>query len=127
MWVCLFDDDGAETRHQLTEHTLGVWHGADPRRAGRAAATASAPTGPWDPAHGQRFNPAKLLLDPYARAVDRRGRATARRPSPATVDGDPSRPSTLDSAAACRAAWSSHDDFDWGDDRPAAHAAGATR
>ena len=30
MWVCLFDDDGVETRHQLTEHTLGVWHGAVP-------------------------------------------------------------------------------------------------
>ena len=25
--------------------------------------------GPWDPAHGRRFNPEKLLLDPYARAV----------------------------------------------------------
>ena len=25
--------------------------------------------GPWDPAHGRRFNPAKLLLDPYARAI----------------------------------------------------------
>ena len=36
-WVCLFDDDGVETRHQLTEHSLGIWHGALPgRRAGHA-------------------------------------------------------------------------------------------
>jgi 1,4-alpha-glucan branching enzyme len=31
MWVCFFDDEGTETRHQLTERTLGVWHGAIPQ------------------------------------------------------------------------------------------------
>src|SRR5690349_20557872 len=30
LWVCVFDDDGVETRHQLSEHTLGIWHGAIP-------------------------------------------------------------------------------------------------
>jgi pullulanase/glycogen debranching enzyme len=29
-WVCLVDDDGTETRHELTERTLGTWHGALP-------------------------------------------------------------------------------------------------
>ena len=69
--VCLFDDgpDGlVETRHRLTEHTLGIWHGALPgvpvgQRYGFRA------DGPWEPERGRRFNPAKLLLDPYARAV----------------------------------------------------------
>ena len=95
LWVCLFDEDGAETRHQLTEHTLGVWHGAIPgvpvgQRYGFRA------DGPWDPAHGRRFNPAKLLLDPYARAIT--GEVTARPASSLAHDAaDPhgaERPST---------------------------------
>jgi isoamylase len=67
--LCLFDDAGAETeRLQLTECEAGVWHGFVPgpapgERYGFRVA------GPWDPAHGQRFNPDKLLLDPYARAI----------------------------------------------------------
>ena len=68
VWVCLFDEDDRETRHELTEHTLGIWHGALPgvgpgQRYGYRA------DGLWAPARGMRFNPAKLLLDPYARAV----------------------------------------------------------
>ncbi|WP_249423960.1 glycogen debranching protein GlgX [Nocardioides coralli] len=115
MWVCLFDDDGAEVRHRLTEHTLGVWHGAIPgvqvgQRYGYRA------DGPWDPAHGRRFNPEKLLLDPYARAVS--GGVT---PGPATLPHDtahPSRRSTLDSAPAVPRSVVVHDDFDWGEDLP---------
>lgn len=69
VWVCLFDEEGVETRHQLTEHTLGVWNGQLPgvqigQRYGFRA------DGPWDPRHGRRFNPQKLLLDPYALAID---------------------------------------------------------
>ena len=30
VWVCVFDEDGAETRHELTEQSLGIWHGAVP-------------------------------------------------------------------------------------------------
>ncbi|WP_055547512.1 glycogen debranching protein GlgX [Streptomyces sp. NBRC 110028] len=67
--LCLFDDDGAETRHPLTERTHEVWHGFVPgvlpgRRYGYRV------HGRWDPWTGARWNPAKLLLDPYARAVD---------------------------------------------------------
>ena len=47
--LCLFDDDGAETRHRLTEQTLGIWHGAVPGVAARHSATASAPTAPGTP------------------------------------------------------------------------------
>ena len=68
LWVCLFDEDGSETRHELTERSLGIWHGALPgvavgQRYGFRA------DGPWEPGLGLRFNPHKLLLDPYARAV----------------------------------------------------------
>ncbi len=72
VWVCLFEGpaDAAptETRHELTEHSLGIWHGAVPgvRRGQRYGFRAD---GPWAPAAGLRFNPDKLLLDPYARAV----------------------------------------------------------
>ncbi|HET8559365.1 MAG TPA: glycogen debranching protein GlgX [Marmoricola sp.] len=117
--VCLFDDEGNETRHELTEHTLGVWHGAVPdvavgTRYGYRAA------GPWDPERGLRFNHAKLLLDPYARAVS--GEV---RPGPAVLgydDTDPTRPSTLDSAASMPRSVVVHDGFDWGEDAPPGHA-----
>ncbi|MEU3873144.1 MULTISPECIES: glycogen debranching protein GlgX [Streptomyces] len=67
--LCLFDDDGHETRHLLTELTHEVWHGFVPgvlpgTRYGYRV------HGRWDPWTGARWNPAKLLLDPYARAVD---------------------------------------------------------
>ncbi|MCC3776034.1 glycogen debranching protein GlgX [Streptomyces sp. UNOB3_S3] len=67
--LCLFDEDGRETRRPLTELTHEVWHGFVPgvlpgRRYGYRV------HGRWDPWTGARWNPAKLLLDPYARAVD---------------------------------------------------------
>ncbi|MFG2136106.1 glycogen debranching protein GlgX [Streptomyces sp. NPDC048650] len=67
--VCLFDDRGQETRHPLTELTHEIWHGFLPgvhpgQRYGYRV------HGRWDPWTGARWNPAKLLLDPYARAVD---------------------------------------------------------
>ncbi|MEU6739221.1 glycogen debranching protein GlgX [Streptosporangium sandarakinum] len=67
--LCLFDDDGEETRVALTEVEGHVWHGYLPgvspgQRYGYRV------HGPYDPANGQRCNPAKLLLDPYAKAID---------------------------------------------------------
>ncbi|MAY98583.1 glycogen debranching protein GlgX [uncultured Nocardioides sp.] len=73
--LCLFDDDpdgadGAltETRVELTEVDAHVWHcylpSAQPgQRYGYRV------HGPWAPEHGQRCNPSKLLLDPYAKAT----------------------------------------------------------
>ncbi|MFD3718284.1 glycogen debranching protein GlgX [Streptomyces sp. NPDC058674] len=67
--VCLFDGDGAETRCPLTELTHEIWHGFLPGvRPGQRYGFRV--HGRWDPWTGARHNPAKLLLDPYARAVD---------------------------------------------------------
>ncbi|PZF81621.1 glycogen debranching protein GlgX [Jiangella anatolica] len=67
--VCLFDEDDAETRLVLPNRTFDIWHGAVPGvRPGQRYGFRV--HGPWDPATGRRFNPAKLLTDPYARAVD---------------------------------------------------------
>ncbi|GAA4128987.1 glycogen debranching protein GlgX [Nocardioides fonticola] len=72
--LCLFDedDDGAlvEQRIELTEVDAHVWHAYLPavqpgQRYGYRV------HGPWDPARGLRCNPAKLLLDPYAKATTR--------------------------------------------------------
>lgn len=67
--LCLFDDAGRERRAPLTELTHEIWHGFVPdvlpgQRYGFRV------HGRWDPWTGARWNPAKLLLDPYARAVD---------------------------------------------------------
>ncbi|GAA2931528.1 glycogen debranching protein GlgX [Streptomyces enissocaesilis] len=67
--VCLFDEDGTETRCPLTELTHEIWHGFLPGvRAGQRYGFRV--HGRWDPWTGARWNHAKLLLDPYARAVD---------------------------------------------------------
>ncbi|WP_412126607.1 glycogen debranching protein GlgX [Streptomyces xinghaiensis] len=67
--ICLFDDDGREVRHPLTELTHEIWHGFLPGvRPGQRYGFRV--HGRWDPWTGARWNPAKLLLDPYARAVD---------------------------------------------------------
>jgi glycogen operon protein len=67
--LCLFDDDGHETRHALPESTGFVHHGYVPGlTAGQRYGFRV--HGPWDPARGLRCLPSKLLLDPYARAVE---------------------------------------------------------
>jgi isoamylase len=67
--LCLFDDDGTETRIRLPERDAFVWHGYLPN-VGPGQRYGYRVTGPYDPAHGHRCNPSKLLLDPYAKAVD---------------------------------------------------------
>ncbi|MEU4026959.1 glycogen debranching protein GlgX [Streptomyces anulatus] len=67
--LCLFDERGAETRCPLTELTHEIWHGFVPGvRPGQRYGYRV--HGRWDPWTGARWNAAKLLLDPYARAVD---------------------------------------------------------
>ena len=67
--LCRFTADGAESRFELAEYTAGVWHGFVPAmEAGDRYGFRV--TGPYDPAGGKRCNPAKLLLDPYAKAID---------------------------------------------------------
>ena len=67
--LCLFGDDGQETTVGLPEMTAFCWHGYLPevkpgRRYGYRV------HGPWAPEQGHWCNPAKLLLDPYAKALD---------------------------------------------------------
>ena len=67
--LCLFDENGNEQRFALPERTGFVWHGylvgVEPgHRYGYRV------HGPWEPEKGLRCNPAKLLLDPYARAIE---------------------------------------------------------
>ena len=67
--LCLFDDAGVErTQVALTERTDEIWHGYLPG-AGPGTVYGYRVHGPWAPDDGHRFNPAKLLLDPYARAL----------------------------------------------------------
>src|SRR3954469_11624169 len=67
--LCLFDEGGGETRVRLPEITALCWHGYFPdvtpgQRYGFRV------HGPWAPDEGHWCNPAKLLLDPYAMAID---------------------------------------------------------
>ena len=69
--LCLFDiaDLGHETNQiRMTEHTAQVWHAYLPHaRPGQLYGYRV--HGPYEPSAGHRFNPAKLLLDPYAKAI----------------------------------------------------------
>jgi len=67
--LCLFDAGGAEQRVRMTEQTDLVWHCylPDVRPGQRYGYRVH---GPYEPALGHRFNPAKLLIDPYARRID---------------------------------------------------------
>jgi isoamylase len=67
--LCLFDAAGRETRIELPESTAFCWHGYVPG-IGPGQRYGYRVHGPWDPGNGHRCNPAKLLLDPYALAVD---------------------------------------------------------
>ena len=67
--LCLFAEDGTETRVQLKERDAFVWHGYLPN-IGAGQRYGYRVHGPYEPARGHRCNPSKLLLDPYAKAVD---------------------------------------------------------
>jgi glycogen operon protein len=96
MLVCLFDEHGAETRIPLPDRDGDVWHGFVPG-VGAGQAYGYRATGPYDPGRGARCNPAKLLLDPYARAIT--GEVTFGSEVIGHAPDDPERPNTLDSAA----------------------------
>lgn len=115
--LCLFDEEDNETRIEMTEQNSYVWHnylpGIQPgQRYGYRV------YGPYDPMQGLRCNPNKLLLDPYAKAIE------------GNIDGDESLYSywfkspddvtsmnTLDSAAHTMKAAVVNPYFDWGNDQ----------
>ena len=116
--LCLFDewDTGAERRVELREVDAYVWHayipGIEPgQRYGYRV------HGPYDPANGVRCNPHKLLLDPYAKAVDgevQLGPGGLR----LRAGRDPDRMSETDSAPFMPKSVVVNPYFDWGNDRP---------
>src|ERR1700761_2343002 len=113
--LCLFDGDGTETRWSLSPGEGYVWQGYVPG-VGPGQHYGFRIHGPWNPGAGVRCNPAKLLLDPYARAIE-----GGVRWNPAVfghVAGDPDRPDPADSAPFVPRSLLIADEFDWGDDRP---------
>src|ERR1700752_1202038 len=66
--LCLFDQAGTETQIRVDDNDADIWHAFVPG-IGPGQAYGYRVDGPWDPAQGLRCNPAKLLLDPYAKAV----------------------------------------------------------
>jgi isoamylase len=117
--LCLFDDDGTETRVRLPEVDGHVWHGYLPT-VGPGQQYGYRVHGPHDPRSGLRCNPSKLLIDPYAKAIST--------PIPGhTVDWDeslfsyrfgaPKRRNDDDSAAHVPKSVVVSPFFDWTDDR----------
>ena len=113
--LCLFDADGTETRLDLPEMDGFVWHaflpGVEPgQQYGYRV------HGPYDPSRGHRCNPNKLLLDPYAKAIDGTfhwGQALF------SYDfGNPHSRNDEDSAFAMPKSVVINPYFDWGVDRP---------
>jgi isoamylase len=115
MTLCLFDGTGQETQIPLQDCDAGVWHGFVPG-IGPGQAYGYRAAGPYDPARGLRCNPAKLLLDPYARAIS--GEVAF---GPAVLGhavGDPDAPSALDSAGHVPVSLVVDEDFSWTDGSP---------
>ncbi len=118
--LCIFDPNGRRevARFTLPEHTDEVWHGYL-RGARPGMIYGYRAYGPYEPQHGHRFNPNKLLLDPYARrtAGDLRSsdalfgyRVNSPR-ADLSFDRRDSAPGMIKAVVTAEA-------FQWGDDRP---------
>jgi isoamylase len=115
MTLCLFDDTGTETQIPLQDYDAGVWHGFVPG-AGPGQAYGYRVAGPYDPARGIRCNPAKLLLDPYARAIS--GEVAFGPEVLGYAVDNPDAPSTLDSAGHMPRSLVVGEKFQWTDGSP---------
>jgi glycogen operon protein len=67
--LCLFDEHGGQQIVNFTEVTNYVWHGYVPG-VGPGQRYGFRVHGPFEPENGHRFNPSKLLIDPYAKAIE---------------------------------------------------------
>ncbi|MBA3720629.1 MAG: glycogen debranching enzyme, partial [Nocardioidaceae bacterium] len=116
--LCLFGEDGTETRVSMAERNSLVWHTYLPRidpgqRYGYRV------HGPYEPQRGLRCDPSKLLLDPYAKAVEGEVQWA---PAMFSYDlYDPSARNTDDSAPHAMKSVVTNPYFDWQDDRPPRH------
>ena len=115
--LCLFDAGGTRELTRLAVHHCqdGVWHayldGAEP-----GLVYGYRVTGPWAPDRGQRFNPNKVLLDPYARAVV--GEYLGQDAFQGQALDAAGRPDPVDNAALALKARVVHEAYDWGIDAP---------
>jgi isoamylase len=116
--LCLFDDHGRETQVPLEEYDAGVWHGFVPG-VGPGHLYGYRATGPYDPGRGVRCNPAKLLLDPYARATTGSVRFGPEVLGYAAADSD--APSALDSAGHVPRSLVVDPAFQWSNSRHLSH------
>ena len=105
--LCLFDSHGRETQLPLPEYDAGVWHGFVPE-VGPGQRYGYRVHGPYDPSRGLRCNPAKLLLDPYAKAIV----------GGVAWDDSFAGDNQQDSAPFAPRSIVVDPAFDWGDDRP---------
>ena len=113
--LCLFDEDGAERRLDLDEVDAFCWHAYLPS-VGPGQRYGYRVHGPWDTERGLRCNPAKLLLDPYAKSID--GSVDW---APACFPynfGDETARNDDDSAPHVPRSVVHNPFFDWGNDRP---------
>jgi isoamylase len=113
--LCLFDERGHETRVALPRRTLHVWHGhvrgLEPgQRYGYRV------QGPYSPSEGHRFNPSKLLVDPYARKLE--GKVDPTSPIYAFAGADDGKKDDRDDAAGVPKCVVVADVFDWEGDAP---------
>ncbi len=113
--LCLFDADGNEERFSLTEVDGFIWHGylygiGPGQRYGFRV------HGPYEPKAGHRCNPAKLLLDPYAKAIE--GEVSWGQPvfGYEFSAGRDRRPNRADSAPSMPKCVVANPYFDWGND-----------
>ncbi|KAA9089040.1 glycogen debranching protein GlgX [Microbacterium radiodurans] len=112
--LCLFDEDGNEECVSIIDVDAFVWHAYLPnvqpgQRYGYRV------HGPNDPASGKRFNPSKLLLDPYAKAVE--GQIDWGQPVFGYDFGEPDSFNEEDSAAHMMKGVVVNPFFDWAGDR----------
>jgi len=112
--LCLFQPDGSETAAPMTERNADIWHAFLPavqpgQRYGYRV------EGPFDPERGLRCNAAKVLMDPYAKAVD--GDVQWDEACFGYLWEDPSARNDLDSAAFVPKSVVINPYFDWADDR----------
>ncbi|MFI7126673.1 glycogen debranching protein GlgX [Nonomuraea sp. NPDC050153] len=115
--LCLFDEDNVEARVSLTEVDGFIWHGYLPG-IGPGQRYGYRVHGPYEPARGLRCNPAKLLLDPYAMAIE--GGVTWNEAVYGYRFGQPDTRNDADSAPYVPRSIVINPFFGWGHDRPPA-------
>ncbi len=116
--LCLLDEERTEQRVEMTEMDAFVWHVYLPEvRPGQRYGYRI--HGPFDPGSGDRCDPSKLLLDPYAKAID--GQITTSNTLYSYDFEDPTKPNNEDSVHDNMVSVVINPYFDWGHDRPPAH------